>query len=149
MSAVGEAPGQMKRGMNDRRMIKVGLFTLLVISILIGQWIAVRPGDAIALVLGTVAALIGLIVVARGKEDQRFIIYLWLVALGIRFIAALMIYSAGIGNSIAPDWTTYDIFGDLLSRYWMGDPAISRSWITRLISQYRSGWGMYYYVATI
>jgi hypothetical protein len=135
--------------MNDKHLAKLISVILLVSSISIGQWITKHPGDTIALVLGTVAALIGLIIVARGGEDQRFIVRLWLTALGIRIIAAFMVYSAGMRNSIAPDWSTYDFFGDLLSRYWLGDPEVRQAWVLGAISQYRSGWGMYYYVASI
>lgn len=135
--------------MNSKQPITLTLLVLIVAGVIFGQWVAARPNETIAIIIGLAAALASLFMIARASDDRQFVVRLWLLALGIRILVTSAIYFIGLRDNIAPDWRTYDHFGHLLTRYWLGDPEAHPGWIVRDVAQYRSGWGMYYYVAAI
>ena len=136
--------------MQDRRSI-VGVVVAgtAVISVFLGLFIVSNSELVTAIMAGLIASLLSLIVVNVNREDRGFIIRLWLGALGLRFLVGFMIYGLGLGDRLGPDWVTYDFFGSELARYWQEGGVTGAAWIVSDMARYRSGWGMYYFVAAI
>ena len=74
---------------------------------------------------------------------------MWLGALALRVLVGFTIDNFGLGNRLGPDWATYDFFGSELARYWKEGGVTGAAWIVSDVARYRSGWGMYYFVAAI
>jgi Dolichyl-phosphate-mannose-protein mannosyltransferase len=136
--------------MQDSRAV-VGLVIIgtAVISVYLGLFIVSSSDLVIAVITGLTASLISLIVVSQNEEDRVFIIRLWLGALALRVLVGFTIYNFGLGNRLGPDWATYDFFGSELARYWREGGVTGAAWIVSDMARYRSGWGMYYFVAAI
>ena len=98
----------------------------------------------IGIVAGLVAATIGFLFVAKEKNDQRFLLRLFFLALFLRCALSSVIDYFGFRGVISPDTTTYDFFGNLLAQHWQG--VASAQWTPPTSI---SGWGMYYYVGAI
>jgi len=106
------------------------------------------PDLIIAIITGATGVVVGLGILGRLKDDRQFLIRLWLVALLLRILTASLIYYFDLRTNLAPDWSTYDALGDYLAEGWKGaGPGIA--WVTGANARYRSGWGMYYYVAAV
>jgi hypothetical protein len=123
------------------------LIALTGFALYFGRAIAAAPGAAAALLATSFVALVSLAFISREQNDRRFIIRLWLGALALRVLVAVAVYSMGLRDNIAPDWLTYDQFGNDLARYWKGFGA--GNFLLSPEAQYKSGWGMYYYVAAV
>lgn len=132
------------------RRIAIIIVTLIGVTILgvkVAFMVFDSPDFTLSILAGAIFVLGNLAIVASRKEDRRFIIRLWLGALALRILFAFVVYNLGLRDRIAPDWGTYDAFGNELYRFWQGDN--TGTWLNSPEAQYRSGWGMYYYVATV
>jgi hypothetical protein len=119
-----------------------------VLALFAGLKIAKAPDDTTALLTFFIVVIGATVLVARVQEDRRFVIRLWLIALAVRFLIAGVTYYFNLRGVIAPDYDTYDNFGNELYRYWigqLGDRSIDFSF-TKLR---KSGWGFYYFVAAV
>lgn len=120
---------------------------IMLVGVRVGNIIFRNPDFTAALLAFAVFVGVNLAIVASNKEDRRFIVRLWLGALALRVFIAFVVYNFGLRDRIAPDWGTYDVFGNELYQFWHG--ANTGTWVNSEAAQYRSGWGMYYYVAAI
>src|SRR5262245_14678948 len=103
--------------------------------------------DAMAgIIAGVVAALICFLLILSERNDQRFLLRLFFGALALRWVVGYVIYSLHL-QSIGPDASTYDFFGNYLSQTWQG--LIDSTWTSSYLTLKRSGWGMYYYVGAV
>src|SRR5436190_16376263 len=118
-------------------------FLLLLVIGVISVYLAfsvMGEVDAMAgIVAGVVAALICFLLILPEQQDQRFLLRLFVGALALRWVVGYAIYARHL-QSIGPDASTYDFFGNSLSQTWQGllDPA----WTTSYLTLKRSGWGM-------
>lgn len=132
----------------DRATSTILVIGLAGFAVVIGQAIAGSPDDTIAFLFLCIVALGALLLVARTREDRRFLVRLFLIALAVRVIVAGIVYQFDFRGIIAPDYGTYDNHGNELYKYWTGQlqgefhgfPFTRRS---------KSGWGFYYFVAGI
>ena len=134
---------------DSRSIVALVVLGTAVISVFLGLFIASNSDLVTAIMTGLIASLLSLIIVSLNKEDGSFVIRLWLAALALRFLVGFMIYGLGLGNRLGPDWETYDFFGNELTRYWQEGGETGAAWIVSDVARYRSGWGMYYFVAAI
>jgi hypothetical protein len=107
------------------------------------------PNVGAALLLGVVFALLCFSVVVRTPEDRKFLVRLFLGALGLRWALGALIYSFPALNFLGLDASTYDAFGNVLCQSWHGLVNPNDPWLIRATSFKVSGWGMLYYVAAI
>lgn len=135
--------------MADNRALPVLILGVAVIASLTGGLFMADAADIVAAWLtASVAILISLAILSRIKDDRQYLIRLWLLALGLRALVATAIYYFDIRDNLAPDWFTYDSLGNFLAQIWHGDLA-GGAWFTQETARFRSGWGMYYYVAAV
>jgi len=87
--------------------------------------------------------------VARIKEDEKFLLRLFISAIMVRIFLGSVIYYFHQQEFFGGDANTYDIFGNALMRVWNGDQ--SYRYMVDLFSRdgAGSGWGMLYVVAAI
>jgi Dolichyl-phosphate-mannose-protein mannosyltransferase len=112
--------------------------------------IALMPidgGPALMLAL-PVAAAFGF-AVGRIKEDEKFLVRLFISAIMVRIFLGSVIYYFHQQEFFGGDANTYDIFGNALMKVWNGD--LSYQYYVDLFSRdgAGSGWGMLYVVAVI
>src|ERR1043166_4538680 len=104
-------------------------------------------GPALLFVL-PIAAAFGLIV-SRIKEDEKFLLRLFISAIMVRIFLGSIIYYFHQQTFFGGDANTYDLFGDALMKVWNGDQ--SYRYLVDLFTRdgASSGWGMLYLVAAI
>ena len=104
-------------------------------------------GPALIFVL-PIAAAFGF-AVARIKEDEKFLLRLFIGAIMVRLFLGSLIYYFHQQEFFGGDANTYDIFGNALMRVWNGDS--SYQYYVDLFSRdgASSGWGMLYVVGVI
>jgi hypothetical protein len=107
----------------------------------------IEGGPALMFVL-PIAAAFGF-AVARIKEDEKFLVRLFISAIMVRIFLGSVIYYFHQQEFFGGDANTYDIFGNALMRVWNGDQ--SYRYMVDLFSRdgAGSGWGMLYVVAAI
>lgn len=123
------------------------LIVLLIVGVKVAFMILASQDFTVSVLAASIFVAGNLAIVASRKDDRKFLIRLWLGALALRVFVAFVVYNFGLRDRIAPDWGTYDAFGNELYRYWHGDN--TGTWLNAPEAQFRSGWGMYYYVAAI
>lgn len=118
-------------------------------AVLLGNWVLRAPDIGVAILVGFVGAACGLITIARSQEDQKFLVRIFLMALLLRWAAAIFIYNTTFLNHLVGDANTYDFWGIELCRSWEGLRDPNSPLFKRITNINSSGWGMAYYVAAI
>ena len=130
--------------MNDRFkpiliLLALGVGSMYLIKMALGS---VETG--VGIIAGLVAASICFFIVAREKQDQRFLLRLFFGALALRWLLSSGIDYFGLRPVVSPDAYTYDAFGYAVLQNWM--EVKGAGWTPKANV---SGWGMPYYVAAI
>lgn len=131
----------------DKRWL--GYPALCLGAVYLGYWVLRSPNTGAAILLGGVAALLCLGLVARDQEDRKFLVRLFLAALALRWALGILIYNTPTLSFLGADASTYDAFGNVLCLSWQGLMDPNDPWLARATSANLSGWGMLYYVAAI
>jgi 4-amino-4-deoxy-L-arabinose transferase-like glycosyltransferase len=131
----------------DKRWL--GVLLACPCAIFLGYGILRSPEISAALLLGGIVALICLAVVAHNPADQKFLVRLFLGALCVRWIVAILIHNTTPLRPLIGDAYTYSAFGQALSQFWSGEGAAYSSWLVSITNFNKSGWGMIYYIAAI
>lgn len=118
-------------------------------AVYLGFWVLRSADVGAAIVLGVIFASLCLVLVARNREDRKFLVRLFLGALVARCTITMVIHNAPFLRPLVGDAFTYDAFGNVLCQSWQGIVDSSSPWFARLTDTNKSGWGMYYYVAAI
>lgn len=118
-------------------------------AIYLGFWVLRSADVGAAIVLGVVFASLCLVLVARNREDRKFLVRLFLGALAARCLVTLIIHNVSFMRPLIGDAFTYDAFGNVLCQSWQGLVDSSNPWLIRATDLNKSGWGMLYYVAAI
>src|SRR2546430_4571427 len=107
----------------------------------------IEGGPALMFAL-PIAAALGF-AVARIKEDEHFLVRLFVSAIMVRIFLGSVIYYFHQQEFFGADANTYDIFGNALMKVWNGD--LSYQYYVDLFTRdgSGSGWGMLYVVAVI
>lgn len=117
-------------------------------AVYLSGWVLRSANTGAAMLLGAVVAALCFLVVAQTREDRKFLTRLFLWALGLRCVLAIVIYNNPRLKFLGLDAETYDAFGYELCRFWLGERTDDR-WLTNATSVRVSGWGMLYYVAAV
>jgi dolichyl-phosphate-mannose-protein mannosyltransferase len=123
------------------------LITLAMVVCGFVVWMLPAQGPG-ALAVCIAVSMPAIFVLVRAKEDRRFLLRIFLLAVVVRIVVAMVIFLAGKEDFFGGDANTYDIFGKSLLQSWHGDTYHAE----RYAAFIRSGagaWGMLYVVAAI
>jgi hypothetical protein len=134
-----------------RKKIFAVLFTLALVygSVYLANWVLLVPDVGLAVLVGAVPAGMCTWVILRGKSDKDFLLRVFLAALLLRWIVGSIIYYKGWQSFFGADADTYDAFGNALCQSWRGLVDSNAPWLVNYTSTQRSGFGMFYYVASV
>jgi Dolichyl-phosphate-mannose-protein mannosyltransferase len=125
---------------------------IVLISLVIlvcGGTIFIRPTEGpAALAMCAVAAIPTVIILARKPEHRTFLMRLFVLALVIRMVLAVVIYVGHMEDFFGGDANTYDIYGQSLVQAWHGN-AYHRQIYEAFVASGASAWGMIYLVAAV
>jgi len=120
---------------------------LIVSGMCLGLLISGNSDESVSVLVAGMVTLACYSVLLREKEDRRYVLRIWGVALGLRVLVACVTYFFDLRGYIAPDYDTYDALGNIVYQSWVGLADPNDPYIVSFTSYWRSGWGMYYYVA--
>ena len=103
------------------------------------------PGALAFCVLTSVPTII---ILARAPEQRTFLMRLFLIALIVRIILAMVIFVGHMEEFFGGDANTYDIFGQSLVEAWHGDVYHAGKFLSFTQSG-ASAWGMLYMVGAV
>ena len=132
----------------QRALLSAGLL-LSFSSLLLGIGISMSPDRGVAVLVGVIPVLPCLWVILRDKTDRLFLFRLFVVALALRWVVAFAIHDSNQQAFFGGDALTYDAFGNSLKQSWLGLVDGQAPWLTRYTRLGSSGWGMFYYVASV
>jgi 4-amino-4-deoxy-L-arabinose transferase-like glycosyltransferase len=125
---------------------------ILIIALVLGIFggvIFIRPEEGPgALALCALTAVPTVILLARAPENRTFLMRLFLIALVVRIMLAMVIFVGHMEEFFGGDANTYDIFGQSLVAAWHGDAYHAAKFIGFTQSG-ASAWGMLYLVAIV
>lgn len=124
----------------------------VIIALLIlvcGGTIFLRPGEApAAFAMMALFAAPTIIVLARTPEQRTFLMRVFILALIVRIILAVVIRVGHMEEFFGGDANTYDIFGGSLVEAWHGN-AYHQAKYDSFVASGASAWGMIYLVAGV
>jgi 4-amino-4-deoxy-L-arabinose transferase-like glycosyltransferase len=124
------------------------VFILIVVAVC-GGMLFVTPSEAPgALAMCAVAALPTLIILARTPEQRTFLMRLFVLALVVRMILAVVIYVGHMEEFFGGDANTYDVFGQSLAEAWNGNEYHQAKYES-FVASGATAWGMIYLVAAV
>jgi hypothetical protein len=134
-----------------RRKLLAVLLTGAIVygGIYLADSILVSPEVGVAVVVGVIPAAACLWVILRGKGDRNFLLRVFVAALILRWIVGSIIYYKGWQAFFGADADTYDAFGNALCQSWRGLVDPNAPWLVNYTSNQRSGFGMFYFVASV
>jgi 4-amino-4-deoxy-L-arabinose transferase-like glycosyltransferase len=125
---------------------------IVVISLLLlicGGAIFIKPTEApSALAMCALACAPTIIILARNPAHRTFLLRLFILALAIRIILAMVIFSGHMENFFGGDANTYDDYGQSLVRAWHGDQYHAEK-LRLFVQSGTTAWGMIYMVAAV
>lgn len=111
--------------------------------------IFIKPAEAPgAIAFCALASVPTIIVLARAREEKRFLFWLFAIAVAVRIIIATVIFTANLEDFFGGDANTYDIFGQSLVESWHGDTYHAAKYAS-FVQSGASAWGMLYLVAGV
>lgn len=122
------------------------IIALIIGSIMLGYAVVRSPDAGAAIVVNFFVVLICVWFITRVKDDNRFLLRIFIAALCVRYTLAIGIFLADQQTFFGPDAETYDAFGYALYQSWIGEVDPTAYWLVRYTSITSSGWGMYYFV---
>lgn len=125
---------------------------ILIIAVTLfvcGGAIFIKPGEAPgALAMCALVAAPTIIILAREPEQRTFLMRLFLLAVLVRIILAVVIFTGHMEDFFGGDANTYDIFGQSLRQAWHGDVYHAGKYES-FVASGASAWGMLYMVAAV
>src|ERR1043166_2070824 len=125
---------------------------IVLISLVIlvsGGSIFIKPVEApAALAMCAVAAVPTIIILARKPEQLTFLLRLFILALVIRIVLAMVISVGHMEEFFGGDANTYDVFGQSLVEAWHGNNYHQQKYDS-FVASGASAWGMIYLVAAV
>lgn len=127
----------------------MNILIIALIMAIFGGVIFMRPEEGPgALALCVLTSIPAIIILARSPEQRTFLMRLFLVAVMIRIVLAMVIFVGHMEEFFGGDANTYDIFGQSLVQSWHGDAYHTGKFISFTQSG-ASAWGMLYMVAAV
>src|SRR5215510_14929036 len=100
----------------------MNILIIAVILAIFGGVTFMRPEEGPgALAMCVLMSVPTVIIVARAPEHRTFLMRLFLIALIVRIVLAMVIFVGHMEEFFGGDANTYDIFGQSLVQAWHGD----------------------------
>lgn len=125
------------------------LIVIICVIVGIGVSLFLFPYGFLASLFCTVCSLIAFAILKRSKEENNFLLQIFLGALLVRILIATMVHVFGLYEFFGGDSITYDYRGFRLSEIWFGQAPIYDELSQKVLSTDGSGWGMHYIVAFV
>jgi hypothetical protein len=125
------------------------LVVLICVIVGIGVSLFLFPYGFIASLFCAVCSLIAFAILRRSKQENEFLLQVFLGALLVRILVATLIHAFDLYSFFGGDSLTYDMRGWRLSEIWFGQAPMYDELGQRVLSTAGSGWGMHYIVAFI
>lgn len=135
--------------MSNRVKVILAGIALIVGSLWLGSRMAESPDIGLAVLLGLAPAIFCVWIALNDKNDNGFLLRIFLLALVLRWVLAVLIYWKGLQPFFGGDAGTFDEAAIGMSDYWKGLIPYNTGYLTAYFDQTRSGWGMFYYVAAV
>jgi 4-amino-4-deoxy-L-arabinose transferase-like glycosyltransferase len=121
------------------------LLTVAALALVVGvMLVAPKQGAAALLLCGALACVAGYFV-SRAKEDKRFLLQVFVVALLVRVFIGAAIYYFQLQDFFGGDAYTYDTLGSIVLQAWRSGSSVLMGRVT----ESEVGYGMAYFVAVI
>ena len=135
--------------MRDKAIAVLFTVGLIAASAYLGSVVVGSPDTGLTALAGAIPALICGLFIIQQKNDQRFLLRLYLIALILRWALAWLIYTKHQQSFFGGDAVTFDIVGNALSSAWSGVGLADSPYMLRYTGVGTPGWGMFYYVGSI
>ena len=122
---------------------------ILLLVVVCGGTMFVKPSDApAALAMCALVAIPTIIILARTPEQRTFLMRLFILALLIRIVLAVVINVGHMEEFFGGDANTYDAYGQSLVEAWHGN-AYHAGKYKDFVASGATAWGMIYLVAGV
>src|SRR5215813_2246199 len=122
---------------------------ILLLVVVCGGTIFLKPSEApAALAMCALVTTPTLIILARTPEQRTFLMRLFILALVVRIILAVVINVGHMEEFFGGDANTYDAFGQSLVEAWHGNNYHQGKYDS-FVASGASAWGMIYMVAGV
>ncbi len=127
----------------------MNILIIAAILVIFGGVISMRPEEGPgALAVCVLTSVPAIIILARQPEQRTFLMRLFLIALIVRIVLAMVIFVGHMEEFFGGDANTYDIFGQSLVQSWHGDAYHTGKFLSFTQSG-ASAWGMLYMVGAV
>ena len=127
----------------------MNIVLIALICIVCGGTMFIRPSEApAALAMCALVASPTIIILARTPEQRTFLMRVFIIAVLIRIVLAMVIYVGHMEDFFGGDANTYDIFGQSLLESWHGN-AYHTDKYQGFVASGAAAWGMLYLVAAV
>jgi hypothetical protein len=120
-------------------------FVLICVIIGIGVSLFLFPYGFLAVLFCAVCSLITFAILRRSKEENQFLLQIFLAGLMLRVLAGTLIHVLDWYSFFGGDSITYDIRGWLLTEIWFGNAPMLDQYGQFVLSTNNVGWGMHYW----
>jgi hypothetical protein len=124
-------------------------FVLICVIVGIGVSLFLFPYGFLAALFCAVCSLITFAILRRSKEENQFLLQIFLAGLVLRVLAGTIIHVFDLYPFFGGDSLTYDARGWLLTEIWFGQAPRLDAYGEFVVSTNNVGWGMHYMVACI
>src|SRR4028119_368407 len=125
------------------------LVVLICVIVGIGVSLFLFPYGFLASLFCAVCSLIAFAILRRSREENEFLLQIFLGALVVRILIATMVHVFDLYGFFGGDSLTYDWRGLRLSQIWFGQAPIYDEYSQKVLSTSDAGWGMNYMVAFV
>jgi hypothetical protein len=127
----------------------MNILIIIVLLAIFGGVTFMKPGEGPgALAVCVLASVPAVIILARTPENRTFLMRLFLIAVMVRIVLAMVIFTGRMEEFFGGDANTYDIFGQSLVASWHGDTYHAAKYAS-FVQSGASAWGMLYLVAAV
>jgi hypothetical protein len=123
---------------------------IIIISLIaLGTSALLFPAGPSAVLIGGIVAAAVIVILSKQADDKEFLLKIFLTALILRVLLAIIINIYSLQEFFGPDALFYDYLGNSLSQYWQG--LIPGTWgdVIKATDRTQSGWGMNYIIGSI
>jgi len=127
----------------------MNIVLIALVIVVCGGTIFIKPAEApAALSMCALVAAPTMLIVARKPEQRSFLLRLFILAVVVRIILAMVISVGHMEEFFGGDANTYDVFGQSLVEAWHGNNYHQGKYDS-FVASGASAWGMIYLVAIV
>ena len=135
--------------MKKRILVSIYAIALVVGAARLGLWVSQSPDFGLTILIALIPVAICIWFILKDKTDRSFLLRVFILALILRWVIALLINWKNLQMFFGPDAQTFDSVGWAISDVWKGILPANSLFMEDYTTHGRPGWGMFYYVAAI